>query len=138
MKDLAGIIAIISIISLFALPLIVALVLIFKKINSTHKERMGMIQQGIIPPNVAKRKRTTNRYVSLRNGFVLVGTGIGITVGIIGIQVLEFAVPHAILFITASTVFFLGIGYLVFFLVTNNMKEHNSLDLDSELQDDAE
>lgn len=103
---------------------------------------MGMIQQGIIPSNESwlkpNQQSTPNIYRSLRNEFVLVGIGIGITVGIIGVQTLEFAVANSILFITASTVLFLGIGYLMFFLITKNVKEYNRLDLDSELEDDVE
>ena len=133
-----GLVAVIAVISIFALPLITALVLIFKKINSTHKERLGLIEQGIIPPQISKRKRNPNRYIALRNGVVLVAIGIGITAGIIGIETLEIAVSNPFLFTSASTVFFLGIGYLVFFLITKNVDKYNDFDLNSDFEDDAE
>ena len=139
MDDLAGIIAIISI---FALPMITAMVLIFKKISSTHKERMGMIEQGIIPPNEPKRKpkqqSTPNRYVSLRNGIILVTLGIGFIVGFLGIQYLVIGEENPFFFLAASIVLFLGIGYLVFFLITRKVKEYNNFDLDTDLEEDAE
>ncbi|MFA5656884.1 MAG: DUF6249 domain-containing protein [Dysgonamonadaceae bacterium] len=135
MEDLEGIIAIISI---FALPMITAMVLILKKLNSSHKERMGLIQQGIIPPNGPKRKSTPNRYRSLRNGITLIALGIGIIVGFLGTNYLVIGEDNPFLFVIASTVFFLGIGYTVFFLITRKVKEYNSFDLDSDLEDDAE
>ena len=138
MGFMEGLVAVIAVISIFALPLITALVLIFKKINSTHKERLGLIEQGIIPPQISKRKRNPNRYIALRNGVVLVAIGIGITAGIIGIETLEIAVSNPFLFTSASTVFFLGIGYLVFFLITKNVDKYNDFDLNSDFEDDAE
>ena len=135
MKDLAGIIAIISI---FALPMITAMVLILKKLNSTHKERMGMIQQGIIPPNEPKRKSTPNRYRSLRNGVILISLGIGIIFGFLGTNYLIIGEENPFLFVAATTIFFLGIGYLVFFLITKDVKGYKSFDLDSNLEDDLE
>ena len=135
MNDLEGVIAIISI---FALPVITALVLIFKKLNSTHKERMSLIQQGIIPPNQTKRKSVPNRYRSLRNGIILIALGIGIIVGFIGTNYLVIGEDNPFLFVIASTVFFLGIGYTVFFIVTRNVKSYKSLDIDNDFEDDAE
>ena len=138
MDPMESLIAIIAVVSIFALPLITALVLIFKKVDTVHKERMGLIQQGIIPPKITKKKENPNRYTSLRNGIILVAIGIGVTVGIICTETLVFAESEPFLFTTASTILFLGIGYLVFFMITRNTKEYKSLDLDSELEDDAE
>lgn len=129
-------IAVIAVLSIFALPLITALVLIFKKVDTVHKERMGLIQQGIIPPKISKRKQNPNRYTSLRNGIILVAIGIGVSVGIIGTETLVFAENEPFLFAIASTILFLGIGYLVFFMITRNSKEYKRLDID--LEDDAE
>jgi hypothetical protein len=99
---------------------------------------MGLIQQGIIPPNGPKRKSTPNRYRSLRNGITLIALGIGIIVGFLGTNYLVIGEDNPFLFVIASTVFFLGIGYTVFFLITRKVKEYNSFDLDSDLEDDAE
>ncbi len=135
---LALFIPIIAILSSVALPIVVAWILILKKINVTHKERMGLIQQGIIPPNEPKRKSTPNRYVTLRNGTIFIALGIGLIVGVLGTQELGYGDVYAMLFVTASTVFFLGIGYLLFFLITKNVKEYNRIDLDRDLEDGAE
>ncbi|MDD4727382.1 MAG: DUF6249 domain-containing protein [Dysgonamonadaceae bacterium] len=138
MEFMESIIAIVAVVSIFALPLITALVLIFKKINSTHKERMSLIQQGIIPPNQIKQKSTPNRYRSLRNGIILIALGIGIIVGFLGTNYLIIGEDNPFLFVIASTVFFLGIGYTAFFLITKNVKDDSDLNSDSYLEDDAE
>lgn len=138
MEFMEGLVAVIAVVSIFALPLITALVLIYKKVDTVHKERMGLIQQGIIPPKISKRKENPNRYISLRNGVILVAIGVGITVGVIGIETLEIAVSNPFMFTTASTLLFLGIGYLVFFFITKDAKDYNGFDLDSDLEDDAE
>ena len=135
MEDLEGVIAIISI---FALPMITAMVLIFKRLSSTHKERMALIEQGIIPPNEPKRKSTPNRYRSLRNGIILIALGIGIIVGFLGTNYLVIGEDNPFLFLAASIVLFLGIGFLIFFLITRNVKEYNNFDLNSSSEDDAE
>lgn len=135
MEDLEGIIAIISI---FALPMITALVLILKKINSTHKERMELIKQGIIPPNEPKRKSTPNRYRSLRNGVILIALGIGIIVGFLGTNYLIIAEDNPFLFVIASIVLFLGIGYTVFFWITNNSNISNGVNAENNIEEDFE
>ena len=138
MEFMEGLVAVISVISIFALPLITALILILKKIKSTHKERMGLIEQGIIPPNQSKRKRTPNRYVSLRNGIVLIALGIGVIVGFLGTNYLVIGENNPFLFLVASVILFLGIGYTVFFLITKDTKDYKNVDWDSDLEDDAE
>ena len=132
--ELGVLIPIIAVISIFALPVITALILIFKKISSTHKERMGLIEQGIIPPNQSKRKRTPNRYVSLRNGILLIALGVGLIVGFLGTNYLVIGENNPFLFIIASTVLFLGIGYTLFFCITKGVKDYGY----SDLEDDAE
>ena len=138
MAGMETLVAVISIISIFALPIITALILIFKKINSTHKERMGLIEQGIIPPNQSKQKRTPNRYVSLRNGIVLIALGIGLIVGFLGTNYLVIGENNPFMFVVSSIVLFLGIGYTVFFLITKDTKDYKNVDWDSDLEDDAE
>ena len=132
-------IPIIAILSTIALPIATGLILGFKKINSDHKERMGLIKQGIIPPDAPrkpKQQTTPNRYVSLRNGIILISLGIGFIAGFLGIKYLVIGEDNPFFFLAASIVLLLGIGFLVFYLITKNVKEYNSLD--SDLEDDAE
>src|SRR5690554_7008072 len=78
MLQLIGLIAVICI---FGLPIIAGIVLGLKAIKSRNEERMGLINQGIIPPDSPKRKADPNRLVSLRNGILFIALGIGIIVG---------------------------------------------------------
>ena len=137
MEYMESFIAVVVILSTIALPIATGLILGFKKLNSAHKERMGLIQQGIIPPNEPKRKSTPNRYRSLRNGVLLIALGVGLIVGFLGANYLPMSEDNSFLFVTASIVLFLGIGYTVFFLITKDAKDYKNYDLDSDL-DDAE
>jgi len=114
-------IPIVAILSTIALPIVTALVLILRKLNADHNERMALINQGIIPPNEPKKKTNPNRMVSLRNGIILAALGIGIIVGFLCSQYLVSGDENKFWITSASIVFFLGIGYLVYFLVTRNM-----------------
>jgi hypothetical protein len=91
-----------------------------------------------IPPNEPKRKSTPNRYRSLRNGIILIALGIGIIVGFLGTNYLVIGEDNPFLFVIASTVFFLGIGYTVFFMITKNAKDDRDLNSDSYLDTDVE
>ena len=75
MNDVAGIIAILSAV---ALPIATGLVIGLTSVKNQHRERMGLINQGIIPPDTPERKASPNRMVSLRNGIVLMSIGVGL------------------------------------------------------------
>ncbi|MDD4631523.1 MAG: DUF6249 domain-containing protein [Proteiniphilum sp.] len=118
MEDLIPIIAILCTIGL---PIATGLVIGLTSVKNDHKERMGLINQGIIPPNRTKTKRNPNRFVSLRNGIVLVALGIGIIVGFLCSEYLVIGQNNEFWITGASVVFFLGIGYLVYFLIMQKM-----------------
>jgi len=121
-------IPIVAILSTIALPVVTALVLILRKLNADHNERMALINQGIIPPNEPKKKTNPNRMVSLRNGIILAALGIGIIVGFLCSQYLVIGDENKFWITSASIVFFLGVGYLVYFLVTRNMPREGEED----------
>jgi len=118
MEDLIPIIAILCTVGL---PITAGLVIGLNAVRNDHKERMGLISQGIIPPNRSKQKSNPNRFVSLRNGIVLIALGIGIIVGFLCSEYLVIGQGNEFWVTGASVVFFLGIGYLVYFLVTQRM-----------------
>ena len=124
----AVLIPIVAILSTIALPIVTALVLILKKLNADHNERMALINQGIIPPNEPKKKTNPNRMVSLRNGIILAALGIGILVGFLCSQHLVIGEENKFWIMSASIVFFLGVGYLVYFLVTRNMPRESQIE----------
>jgi len=126
-------IGLVAILSAVALPIVTGVVLGYQFIESRHRERVGLINQGIIPPETSKKKSDPNRMVSLRNGIVLVSLGIGVIVGILSIEnlVLEDSVKF---FVMASAILvFLGIGYLVYFFLSQKIEKK---DIQEEAQQD--
>jgi len=79
-------IGLVAILSAVTLPIVAGLILGYQFIASRHRERMGLINQGIIPPETSKKKSAPDRLISLRNGIVLVSLGIGIVAGILIIE----------------------------------------------------
>jgi len=118
MEDLIPIIAILCTIGL---PITAGLVIGLNAVRNDHKERMELISQGIIPPNKTKVKNNPNRLVSLRNGIVLVALGIGIIVGFLCSEYLVIGQGNEFWVTGASVVFFLGVGYMVYFMATQKM-----------------
>ena len=118
MGELIGLVAVICI---FGLPLIAGIVLGLRAMKNRNQERMGLINQGIIPPDTPKKKSDPNKMVSLRNGIVLISLGIGIIVGFLCSEYLVIGQGNEFWVTGASVVFFLGVGYLIYFLVTQKM-----------------
>lgn|SRR5690554_3495340 len=130
MGDLIGLVAVICI---FGLPMITGIVLGLKAMKTKNEERMALINQGIIPPDSPKRKATPNRLVALRNGILLIAIGIGIIVGFLCSEHLIIGQGNEFWIIGASIVFFMGIGYLVYFLVSHKISQTTQKeDLDPE------
>ncbi|MEA4978352.1 MAG: DUF6249 domain-containing protein [Petrimonas sp.] len=112
---------IIAILCTIGLPIGFGMYLGLTSIRAEHKERMDLIRQGIIPPERIKKKANPNRLVSLRNGIVLIALGIGIIVGFLCSEYLTIGQDNEFWIIGASVVFFLGLGFLAYFLVTQKM-----------------
>ncbi len=111
----------------FGMPIVLVwIILEFRKNKNRHNERMSLISQGIIPEEEAKPKRNPNRFVSLRNGIVLIGLAAGILIGFTISQNLALTQENAFWIYSASILLFLGIGYLVYFFVTRNMTMNES------------
>jgi uncharacterized membrane protein YkgB len=129
MEDLIGVIAILCTIGL---PIGFGMYLGLTSIRAEHKERMDLIRQGIIPPERMKKKANPNRMVSLRNGIVLIALGIGVIVGFLSSENLAIGQDNGFWIIGASIVFFLGLGYLCYFLVTQKIGDTQQKDTDQE------
>ncbi len=117
------IVAIIAIICIFGLPIIAGIVLGLKAMKSRNEERMGLINQGIIPPDTPRRKANPNRLVALRNGILLIALGIGIIVGFLCSEYLVIGQGNEFWVTGASVVFFMGVGYLMYFLVSQKLPQ---------------
>ena len=122
MTDLVPIFGVLGV--FFAPVLLVWVILEYRKSKLRNSERMALISQGIIPAEeeVQPKKANPNRFVSLRNGILLVGIAVGIIVAFFISEGMELYEEKAFAIYTASILLFLGIGYLVYFFVTQNMK----------------
>lgn len=126
-------IPILAIICTIGLPIIAGWILGLQWMRSRHAERMGLISQGIIPPDSPKKKSDPNRFVSLRNGIVLIALGIGIIVGFLCSEYLIIGRGNEFWITGASVVFFLGVGYLAYFMIIQRMPDSRFKE-DSELE----
>lgn len=122
---MSELIPLVAIISVFSVPIVLVWVILeYRKSKLRNTERMALISQGIIPAEeeVQPKKANPNRFVSLRNGIVLVGIAVGIIVAFFISEGMELYDEKAFAIYTASILLFLGIGYLIYFFVTRNMK----------------
>lgn len=114
---------IVALVSVFGFPVALLWVIMeLRKVNLRNRERMSLISQGIIPEEEIKQKTNPNRFVSLRNGIVLIGIAVGILVGFSITEGMSLSDEKAFWIYTSSILLFLGIGYLVYFFTTRNMK----------------
>ncbi len=125
---------IVAIVSAFGFPIVLLWVILeIRKVNLRNRERMALISQGIIPEEEVKQKRNPNRFVSLRNGIVLIGIAIGILVGFSISEGMVLEDEKSFWIYSSSILLFLGIGFLVYFFTTRNMKmEAETLELRQE------
>lgn len=111
-------IPIIAILSSVALPIGFGMYLGLMNIRSKHKENVELIKQGIVPP--PKSGSTPNKYRSLRNGFLCLGIGLGLIIGFASVELLNMGYENRFFVIAASILIFLGLSYVLFFMVTKD------------------
>lgn len=122
MNDLVPLFGVLGV--FFAPVVLVWVILEYRKSKLRNSERMALIAQGIIPAEeeIKLNKTNPNRFVSLRNGIALVGIAVGIIVAFLISEWMGFYEEKAFAIYTASILLFLGIGYLIYFFVTREMK----------------
>lgn len=118
MNDLDDLVPIIAILSAVALPIGFSLYLGLVGLRTKHKENLELIKQGIVPATQAKP--TPNKYRSLRNGFLCVGIAIGLILGIILKTVFSLSQDTGFFILAACILLFLGLAYILFYLVTKD------------------
>lgn len=119
--EVALLIPIIAIVCIFGLPVILGSVVLIRLITSNNKERLELAKHGIVPP--VRTKPSPNRYRSLRNGILCIGIAVGIILGVVLITTCFFEYYVEFLIVAASTVFFMGLSYVVFYLLVKNKEE---------------
>jgi|SRR5699024_1877683 len=114
-------IPIIAILSSIALPIGLGMYIVIRSVNVKHKERMELIKQGIVPPE--KSKPVPNKYRSLRNGILLAGIALGLIISLAISYQLKLSEDEAFWVVASGVLLFLGLGYLIFYLLMRNKNE---------------
>jgi hypothetical protein len=133
----------------FGMPMITALILGCKWISTRHTERMSLVNQGLIPPSASSvKKANPNRLRALRSGIIMIFLAIGIVAGFLlpnlselsarngGIEIGGYLVEVAtggFFTVTASIVFFLGLGYLTYFFISRKLEKEEE---ENEIEDE--
>lgn len=118
-----ALVSIIAILSSVTLPIGLGMYIAIRSRNIKHKERMELIRQGIIPPDESKSKTIPNKFRSLRNGILLVGIAIGLIISLSISYYNGFEEDEAFFVVAPAVLLFLGLGYLLFYLLVRNKKE---------------
>ena len=116
-------IPIVAIVCIFGVPILAVAFVLVKLITSNNKERLELARHGIVPP--VQSKPSPNKYRSLRNGILCVGIAIGIVAGIIFTSWKVYEHYVEFLIICSSTILFLGLSYIVFYLIVKNKNLEN-------------
>lgn len=117
---LDDLIPIIAILSAVALPIGFGMYLGLVYFRNKHRENMELIKQGIVPVAQEQAKPTPNKYRALRNGFLSIGIGIGLFLGILIINLTGISEGYGFMIVASSVLLFLGSAYVLFFLVVKD------------------
>lgn len=114
------IIPIFAIFCAVGLPVIAIIVLIVRLTSSTKKERMAMIQRGMIPPE--KVESAPSRLRTLRTGMGGVGAGLG---AIISLLLLEYCFVGAdeltqFMIVLGSILLCFGIAFVIYYVISKD------------------
>lgn len=116
-------IPVIAIICTIGLPIAMAIVLGVQALKGRHAERLSMIEKGIMPDGSNKKEKPANLYSALRNGLVMIGLALGLIVGLLVDPYIPHVSSYGSMSIPAFTIFFGGIGFLVYFFFSRKMKQ---------------
>jgi amino acid transporter len=123
MNDIFGsVIAIVAILSTIALPIGLGVYFALRTANHKHKERMEMINQGLMPPS--DDKEIPNRLKTLKNAVLLIGVGVGVGIGILIVKILNLREDEGFWVIAPIVLLFLGISHLIYFFMSKNYNEN--------------
>ena len=76
-------VAVLSVICAVGLPIVMTIFICYWVLTGKHKERMAMIERGIVPEEAQRQKANPNRYIALRNGMLMASLAIGALIGIL-------------------------------------------------------
>ena len=133
MDFLGPLIPIVAIVCVFGLPILAVAFVLVKLITSNNKERLELARHGIIAP--VQTKPSPNKYRSLRSGILCIGIAVGLVLGLVIMSnyksnedysdYLVFVDHVKFLIICSTTIFSLGLSYLVFYFIVRNKNLDN-------------
>ena len=107
------------------LPLLLAILVSLETVKSRHKEKMAMIEKGILLEEKSLARRDPNRYQALRNGMLMVGLALGALVGIFVSDMCGNMSDQwwTNLLVPAMTILFGGIAFVLYFFISRSLME---------------
>ena len=121
-------VAVLGIICSIGLPVVMTIFICYWVLTGKHKERMAMIERGIVPEEVQRTKANPNRYIALRNGMLMASLAIGALIGILIESCFTFTNVWQWLLFPMITVFFGGIGFVVYFFLSHHLEQKEAKD----------
>ena len=121
--EIALLIPILAIICAVGLPVVLGAYILIKLIGSNNKERLELARHGIVMPE--RVKPSPNKYRSLRNGILCIGVAIGIIIGLVLTTTNLYDYHVEFMVICSSTIFCLGLSYIIFYLIVKNKNLEN-------------
>ena len=115
------IVAVSSVICAVGLPIVMTIFICYWVLVGKHKERMAMIERGIVPEEAQRTKANPNRYIALRNGILMISLALGALVGFILDPYITNISNYVVL--PATTILFGGIGFVGYFFLSRYLEQ---------------
>ena len=116
-------VAVLAIICAIGLPVVMTIFICYWVLVGKHKERMAMIERGIVPEEALRTKANPNRYIALRNGMLMASLAIGALIGILIESCFTFTNEWHWLLVPMITVLFGGIGFVGYFFLSHHLEQ---------------
>ena len=116
-------VAVLAIICAIGLPVVMTIFICYWVLTGKHKERMAMIERGIVPEEALRTKANPNRYIALRNGMLMASLAIGALIGILIESCFTFTNEWHWLLVPMITVLFGGIGFVGYFFLSHHLEQ---------------
>ena len=113
-------VAVLSVICAVGLPIVMTIFICYWVLTGKHKERMAMIERGIVPEEAQRQKANPNRYIALRNGILMVSLALGALVGFMLDSYITNISNYVVL--PATTILFGGIGFVSYFFLSRYLE----------------
>lgn len=110
--------ALVAIIGIFILPVVTVGYIVYYLLKTRNSQRMELLKQGIMPSS--QMKAAPNKLTALRNGCIFIGLAAGIIAGLIVDYQIDYSDMGSFLIMIASSILFIGIGYIVYYLIVKN------------------